>query len=427
MKPSPGRLAAARALVQLEQRGGHADEVYGRHAGGVEGAERRLGWALVLGVERNRTRIDHALNRHLSRRPRDLDPPVRAALRCAIFQIWALDRVPERAAVHQAVEVTRALGVPRAAGLVNAALRSLQRHPERAGDPGDPSIRHSIPRWILSRLPEGAAAAYNREPRLAIRPRTAGLAERLRAAGVEVEEPDPPLAHSGALLLAGGDPTALPGWAEGAFAVQDAAAQAVVRLLDPQPGERIVDACAAPGGKAFAIADAVGEGGRVLALDRSDERLAMLREEAIRLGCTRVDARTGDATAILPGPEHAGRYDRVLVDAPCSALGTLRRHPELRWQRRAGDLRQLAERQASLLTAAAAAVRPGGTLVYAVCSFAAEEGVGVVDGFLAREGAFERAPIDPCWGEARTVDGDLATSPEQGPWDAFYAAILRRR
>jgi 16S rRNA (cytosine967-C5)-methyltransferase len=426
MRPSPGRLAAARALVQLEQRGGHADEVYGRHATGVEGAERRLGWALVLGVERNRFLIDHSLNSHLSRRPRDLDPPVRAALRCAVFQIWELDRVPERAAVHQAVEVTRALGAPRAAGLVNAALRSLQRSPERAGAPRDEPTQHSMLPWILQRIGPGAAAAFNCEPSLAIRPRRAGLAEELAANGVDVVVPEPPVSTTAALLVPGRDPTSLPGWTEGWFAVQDAAAQAVVQILDPRPGERVLDACAAPGGKAFAIADVVGEGGQVVALDVSAERLEMLRGEATRLGLEWVDVQTGDALERLQSADHAGRYDRVLLDAPCSALGTLRRHPELRWQRRAVDLPRFANQQLDLLRAAAMAVRSGGTLVYAVCSFADEEGVGVIGRFLEQHPTFERVPIDTAWGAARTPVGDLKTSPIQGSWDAFYAAVLRR-
>ncbi|MDP7111400.1 MAG: 16S rRNA (cytosine(967)-C(5))-methyltransferase RsmB [Myxococcota bacterium] len=426
MRPSPGRLAAARALVQLEQRGGHADEVYGQHARGVEGAERRLGWALVLGVERHRFRIDHSLNRHLSRRPQELDPPVRAALRCAVFQIWELDRVPERAAVHQAVEVTRALGAPRAAGLVNAALRSLQRSPERAGEPRDEATIHSLLPWILKRMPMGAAAAFNREPSLAIRPRRPGLAEQLARDGVELAVPEPPLDNTGALLVAGRDPTGLSGWAEGWFAIQDAAAQAVVRLLDPQPGERVLDACAAPGGKTFAIADAVGEGGHVVALDVSAERLELLRSEAARLGLERVAVLAGDALRCLGTAEHEGKYDRVLLDAPCSALGTLRRHPELRWQRRPADLPRFAALQQSLLRAAAAAVKPGGTLVYAVCSFADEEGAEVVDRFVEQHLAFERVPIGAAWGGARTPVGDLLTWPTQGPWDSFYAAVLRR-
>lgn len=427
MSPSPGRLAAARALIDLEQRGGHADEIYGRHAGGVRDAERRLGWALVLGVERNRTRIDHALNRHLSRRPRELDPPVRAVLRSAVFQLWEMDRVPERAAVHQAVEVTRALGAKRAAGLVNAALRSLLRDPDRAGAPRDPWVRHSMPRWILSRMPPKSAAAFNTEPLLAVRPRRDDLAARWAGLGVKMVVTEPPLDRTGALLVRGGEPTALPGWDEGWFAIQDAAAQAVAQLVGAEPGESVLDVCAAPGGKALALADAVGPDGKIVAMDIAEPRLAMLREEAIRLGLVGVDTVVGDATELAPSAAHAGRYDRVLVDAPCSALGTLRRHPELRWQRRGTDLARFAAAQGELLATAAQAVRPGGRLVYAVCSFAPEEGEQVVEGFLGGGGDFEREPIGDGWGTARTDRGDLATHPAQGPWDAFHAAVLRRR
>ncbi len=426
MSPSPGRLAAARTLVDLEQRGGHADEVYGRHAGGVRGPERGLGWALVLGVERNRTSIDHALNRHLSRHPRDLDPPVRAVLRSAVFQLWRMDRVPDRAAVHQAVEVTKALGARRAAGLVNAALRSLLRHPDRAGEPEDPWVQYSMPRWILTRMPPDSAAAFNGEPVLAVRPRRPDLVDRWRELGVEVEPPPPPLDRTDALLVRGGDPTALPGWDEGWFAIQDAAAQAVALLVGAAPGESVLDLCAAPGGKTFALADAVGPPGRVVGIDISERRMSLLRTEAGRLGHEGVETLIGDALELAPAAPHRDGYDRVLVDAPCSALGTLRRHPELRWQRRGADLPRFATQQGELLGAAARAVRPGGRLVYAVCSFAPEEGEQVVESFLDGGGEFKRDPVAEDWGVARTDRGDLSTHPGQGPWDAFYAAVLRR-
>ncbi len=413
---SPGRLAAVRTLIELETRGGHLEVRLDAHGRGLAGAERRLAWTLALGVERRRTWLDHHLAPHLSRPPARLDPPIRAALRAAALEVLVLDRIPARATVHQAVEMTRALKLGRASGLVNAALRSLVRDPRRAGPPPDEAVAQSMPGWLLGRMPAGAAEAFNREPPLALRPRRDGLLDALREGGVEARE-----GPAGAVLVDGGDPTALPGWAEGWFAVQDAAAQAVVQLVGAGPGDHVLDACAAPGGKALALADVVGERGRVVAADRSGERLGAMDPERRRLGIAQVEARVAD---LRDGAE--GSFDAVLVDAPCSALGTLRRHPEIRWQRREDDLPRHAATQAALLDAAAPAVRAGGTLVYAVCTFSDEEGPRVVESFLAHHEAFRRVPIDPAWGAARTPAGDFASGPHQAPWDAFYAAVLRR-
>ncbi len=412
---SPGRLAAVRALLQLEARGGRADEVYEEHAVGVGGPERRLGWALILGVERNRYLLDHHLAAHLKRRMNKLDPPVRTVLRCGAYQMLWMDRIPARAAVHQSVETVRMLGLGQAAGFINGALRSLDRGPNRCGEPPNPSVALSMPEWLLKRLPEEAAAAFNDEPSLALRPRVPDLMGRLTKAGVDCW-PGP----AGAVLLSAVDPTSLPGWNEGWFAVQDAASQAVAQLVGACPGERVLDACAAPGGKALALADAVGPEGSVLAVDLDPQRLAMMESERARLGL-QVEARVGD---VCRGLDET--FDRVLVDAPCSAIGVIRRHPEIRWQRRPEELRRHAEAQARILAAAADLVRPTGRLVYAVCSFAAVEGPGVVESFLARKPEFSMDPIDESWGTARDPQGAFRSWPHLDSWDGFYAAVLRK-
>ncbi len=418
-RASRGRLAAARALQQLEERGGHVDRVLEPLLADVQGPERGLAWTLVLGVERGRSLLDHQLAPHVSRPLASLDPGVRAVLRCAALQLLHLDRIPDHAAVDQAVRCTRPLGLGRAAGLVNAVLRSLLRDPDRAGVPRDESVRLSMPRWILDRIPPGGAAAFNERAPLALRPRVPDLGPSLESAGVEVL-PGP----GGALLVpGGGDPTALPGWEEGWFAVQDAAAQAVVDLLGARPGERVLDACAAPGGKALAIADRVGPDGIVVAQDVDGDRLARLEGEGRRLRVEGVELRVADARA----PRRGELFDRVLVDAPCTALGTLRRHPEIRWQRRPGDPARMAERQREILEGAVAAVRPGGSVVYAVCTFAREEGRDVVAAVLAQHPELEPCPVSRRWGEARAGDGWFESWPRQAPWDAFQAAILRRR
>ena len=418
---TPGRTAAALALVQLETSGGFVEAAIEQHGAGLEGAERRLAFALVLDVERNRLLLDHHLAPHLSRRPMALDPVVRAALRCAAVQLLHMDRIPDRAAVHQAVEVVRALGSRRAAGLVNASLRSLVAAPDRCGPPPNPWTANSMPRWLLRRMPGFAAGHFNREAPLALRPRVDGLTRKLIAGEVYTLDAPPHVLATGARLVRAGDPTRLPGWDEGWFAVQDAASQAVVRMVDAREGDRVLDACAAPGGKALALADRVGGDGRVVALDIASDRLAAMDTEIQRLGIRNVEPRVGDATR---GVE--GTFDRVLVDAPCSAIGTLRRHPEIRWQRREGDLEASARRQIAILDGVCSALKPGGTLVYAVCSFALEEGAAVLRRFLAAHPEYQIHPADPAFGPAVASDGTFVSWPHDGPWDAFFAAVLVR-
>jgi 16S rRNA (cytosine967-C5)-methyltransferase len=238
------------------------------------------------------------------------------------------------------------------------------------------------------------------------------------------------LAREGLVLGRRGNPGLDPAFLAGLFTVQDEASQLVVALLDPQPGERILDTCAAPGGKATAIAERIGDAGRVVALDRHGRRLGLVERAARRLGLHNVQCNERDASHSLREVAGSTLFDRVLVDAPCSGLGTLRRNPDARWRVRPGDPARLAELQAAILHHAAAVVRPGGTLVYSTCTLLPEENEAVVGSFLERNANFAVVTGDRIPAEVRSVmtpEGYLCCLPHRDDADGFFAARLERR
>jgi 16S rRNA (cytosine967-C5)-methyltransferase len=353
--------------------------------------------------------------------------------------------VPDAAAVSQSVQLARATGLGRASGLVNAALRRLAREqaaialPALAADPiGHLVHALSFPKWIAERWirsfgPAEAAAlaaASNGAP-----PRTL-RANRLRggrdALVAELRERFPDasacrFAPDGLTLGRRGDPSADPAFRDGRMTVQDEASQLVVELLDPQPGERVLDACAAPGAKATAIAERVGPAGWVLACDRHERRLGLVARDAERLGLANVRVEVADATTAAERAD--ALFDRILVDAPCSGLGALRRNPDARWRVSPESIDALASLQRAILAAVATRLRPGGTLVYSTCTLSREENEDVIESTLARVPSLRRAPreaapqaLAPLIGD----DGALRCWPHRHDTDGFFAARLER-
>lgn len=409
---SPARVAAARALLDIE-RGAHSDHALAQHAPS-DGRERGLAWFLVLGALQRRGQIDAALRDRLSRPIESLDPPVRVALRLGTFE-KLFGRAAPHAVVHQGVEIVRAIGAPRAAGLVNAVLRRVEPAASLAEHDALDHPAWLVARWTERYGPEATCAwcEMNGTPAplaVALHPRAADLPGRWQREGLRVE----PARAAGAIVplaaLIIDPPGAVPeleGFDQGDFWVQDPAAVAVADLVRPQPGDRVLDACAAPGGKSARLAAA---GARVTSVDRAD-RLGLLDELNERLGL-QVERIEHDWLN-GPCPALVEPFDTVLVDAPCTGLGTVRRHPEIRWRRQLPDLLAAAERQRKILAAAATHVAPGGRLIYAVCSPEPEEGVQVVADFLQAHPAFEQHRA-------------LNTAPPQHDEDGHYAAVLTR-
>lgn len=394
-----------------------------RVVGGLSERDRRLAFELSAGVLRSRRALDGSLDL------RHADPRLHDILRLGAYQLHRLTRVPPHAAVSTSVELARETAGEPAARYVNQALRRLANTGSREW-----GVVPSHPEWIVARWQERFGPAEtralvewnDRKPSLALQP-VRWTADAIRAAliGAGFRVGDAPF---GAGLVVARErttphsplPSRLPGYPEGAFIVQDPAQALVVRFAAIEQGWCVYDACAAPGGKAVALALA---GAQVIAADARIARLRRLRETLTRTAVA-IPIVAADLLSAPTRPEH---WDAVLLDAPCSATGTMARHPDARWRLRPDGIDRLAQRQSALLDAAAALVRPGGVLVYATCSLEREENADQVEAFLVRRADFRRAPVTGAApAELLTAAGDLQALPQRHAIDGVYAARLVR-
>jgi 16S rRNA (cytosine967-C5)-methyltransferase len=457
---SPARWAAYVALAATREGADAASALARARRPLTDSRDRALAGEILLGVLRWRAALDHVLSHHARRPPEKIDPQVLDVLRIAAYQMLHLERVPAAAAVSDAVEMARRAGRSSAAGFVNAVLRALGRDGSRAPLPARPdaaslarpdgrdraldylSITLSHPRWLVARWLDRvgfeaaeAWARFNNEPApLTLRAnRLRGdrdtLARRLERHGVVVT---PSRYAPDGLVVRRGNPltTQTPIAGDGSFLVQDEASQLVAVMAGARPGEHILDTCASPGGKTVALANAVGETGLVAAADVRPKRIELLRETVRASGVGRVYILRLDLRQPLPVQ---ACFDAVLVDVPCSGLGTIRRDPDIRWRRSESDLSSLARAELAMLGEASAAVKPGGRLIYATCSSEPEENAEVVAAFLARHRAFTQrdprrdpalVPLLEAVAPVLDEQGALRTLPHAHGLEAFYAAIL---
>jgi 16S rRNA (cytosine967-C5)-methyltransferase len=444
-RPDSSRGVALEILVRVETRDAFADRLLDTlpDRARLEPRDRALVTELVLGTLRWQRRVDWALA-PVSRRPLpDLLPWLRALLRLTAYQLGFLDRIPPWAAVHEAVELAKLRRPPGAAAYLNGVLRALAAKrrpwPEPVGpDPVETlGVRASQPTWLVRRWwarygsdeTTALAHAMSAVPPLVVRanllrgPRAA-LVEALRQAGAGAGETR--FAPEGLVLERAGDLRELAPLRDGRATIQDEAAIMVGHALGPRPGETVADVCAAPGTKTTHLAALMSNQGRIVAADPHAGRLALLRAACARLGATIVEPRLADAGALAAalGPT----CDRVLVDAPCSNLGVLRRNPDAKWRRRPEDFAALGPTQLAVLAAAADLVRPGGVLVYATCSLEPEENEAVVQALRARRPDLEPDPLPPAVPEAcRAAPDVLRMAPHRHGSDGFTAHRLRRR
>jgi 16S rRNA (cytosine967-C5)-methyltransferase len=400
---------------------------------------------IVLGVLRRRASIDHAIAKAATRPLDDLDREVLTAIRIGAYALLFLDRVPDFASVDTAVALVKEAGRAKAAGFTNGVLRTLARErsallppPPVTGDVEALAVFRSHPAWWTRRLVDrfgwdrsDALLAANNEPAatvLAPWPAAGSattLTEALAGDGVLVEACR---FVPGALRVLSGVPQRTSAFREGAFWIQDEASQLAALLFGDAVGPLVLDACAAPGGKTLALAARTIEGGLVVAADRNARRLSRLTQNVRRLRTKNIAAVACDMSRPAP---MARPFDEVLVDAPCSGTGTLRRHPEIRWRLKPEALPVHGARQLQILSAAADLVRPGGRLVYSVCSIEPEEGEDVIGAFLADRPQFARAdPRSGLGAAARSKVGDdfaVRTSHLDDGMDGFFAVLLTRR
>ncbi|WP_218081782.1 16S rRNA (cytosine(967)-C(5))-methyltransferase [Anthocerotibacter panamensis] len=455
----PTTAAAPRTLAFLAlravQRGAFADVALDRalHPGGLSAPDRRLVTELVYGcVKRERT-LDALIDQLARKKTHQQPPDLRAILHLGFYQLRYLDHIPQAAAVDTTVELARQQKFGGLTGVVNGLLRQYLRLAAGGADPlvlpQDPIARlgvlYSFPDWILEvwlellglSQTEALCCWLNRTPHLDIRVNplratteqvqaaleTAGLSasarvglpQALRVEGREGLHPK--------RLSAVGPIPSLPGFTQGWWMVQDSSAQWVGHLLDPKPGEVVVDACAAPGGKALHLAELMGDEGTVWACDRSPARLKRLAHNAQRLGMHSLEVCVGDSRDL---PQFKGQADRVLLDAPCSGLGTLHRHADARWRQTPDSVQELAELQRTLLEEAASWVKATGTLVYATCTLHPAENERVIEDFLGRHPEWRVAVPELGAAVAATPEGWVKIWPQQQDMDGFFMVRLQR-
>jgi 16S rRNA (cytosine967-C5)-methyltransferase len=447
---APARSAAYEVLTAVSS--GRSDLstalAHARSALG-DARDRALATEIATGVQRWRATLDHLIVA-FSKRPLDrLDPEIVEILRLSAYQLLHLERVPAAAVVDDGVDLAKRAGKRSAAGLVNAVLRTLSRRRHALPLPGRPdgrdreaaldylSIALSHPRWLAARWYdrygfEASARwmAFNNEPApLTVRANILRITAQELSATLAVADvlTRPARYAPDGVIVESGPPLGDTGVDPGLFVVQDEASQLVALLARPAPGSRVLDACASPGGKTVALAAMVGRDGLVVAADLRRRRIRLLETTVARTGATNVRIVQGDLLQPLP---FTRPFDLVLVDAPCSGLGTLRRDPDIRWKRQEADLAVLSAHQRTMLCHAAEAVAINGRLVYATCSSEPEENEAVSDDFLRERPSFvavdprrDRAGIPP---EVVDGRGHLRTYPHVHGLEAFYGAVFER-
>ncbi len=438
--PAKARICAYAVIRRVSEQGAYADRALQTEADSLDARDRALAMRLAFGAIQRRATLDHLIERLAGRPVAKLDAPLLAALRLGLYEMLYTSGAPDRAVVADAVELAKLNGPRAAHGLVNAVLRRAAREGAGAllGDlsddtPEQAAVMHSHPKWI-ARLwweelgPQEARAllAADNEPgELALRVNTLVADPGAVAQALSVTlHTDPELPE--ALVVDGPfDLHASEVWRSGAVTAQSRAAMLVARALDPKPGERVLDLCAAPGGKSTHLAALMGDEGEVVAVERNPARAAALQDTARRLhaSCVRVDL----ADAALARREGAV-FDRVLVDPPCSGLGTLQSRPDLRWRVTPEQVREMASIQASILAAGAAALRPGGVLVYSTCTISPSENERQIEQFLDGNSEFE---LDDLTNDQTTHTHPRApklmlTLPHRERTAGFFIARMRR-
>lgn len=449
--PRSAREAALRALRDVDVKEAYANLALDHHLSGsrLEGRDRALATELAYGVTRRRASVDWAIAQVATRSIEQMDPWIRNILREAVYQILYMDRIPQSAAVDEAVELAKQYGHIGVAKFVNGVLRNLIRKlptlawPDPADDPDEAlAVAHSYPTWLVAHWRERYGQdeairlleAGNQVPPLTVRANRLKatreqVAEALAAEGVKTEptrySPQGLVIHD---LTSASYLDRLKAMKQGLFTVQDESSMLVAKVLDPQPGWTVIDVAAAPGGKSTHLAELMENQGQVIAVDIHAHKVELIVQNAQRLGAEIVQGVCMDAREL--GKAMPGRADAILCDVPCSGLGTLARRADARWRKTPAEVESLVPVQRAILESAAKALKPGGVLVYSTCTIHPDENQNLVEAFVADhpEFAFDDiwAHLPPSLSREGQAQGYVQLLPHIHGTDGFFMARLIR-
>ncbi len=446
-KNTNSRQLALEILQQIDRKNSYTDIALNRalNQTDLKPSDRSLCTELVYGIIRHQRTLDTLIDQLGKKKAQQQPPDLRRILHIGLYQLRYLNNIPPSAAVNTSVNLAKENKLNRLSGVVNGILRQYIRNRETKPDPlilsSDPikklAIYYSFPDWIIEtwlqqwgeETTEKLCHWFNQTPTIDIRinPLKTTLQTvqtQLTQVGVKVT-PLPPFPC--ALRLQGkiGPITTLPGFSQGYWSVQDTSAQLVSYLLDPQHGETIIDACAAPGGKTTHIAELMGDQGTIFACDRTPSRLKKVQENAQRLQLNSIQTIIGDSRHL---PQFSKRGDRVLVDVPCSGLGTLHRHPDIRWRQTPENVQELTSLQLEILSQAAQWVKPQGTLVYATCTLNPVENQDIIESFLSSHSHWYIEPpnVNWCFSSFVTSSKWIQMLPYKQDSDGFFMVKLKK-
>jgi 16S rRNA (cytosine967-C5)-methyltransferase len=442
------RALAVKVLSAVEQDGAYSNLELNRRLKEAElsAADAGLATELVYGTIARRNTIDYYLERFVAKGVVKLQPWVRSLLRISVYQIIYLDRIPEHAVVSEAVNLAKKLGHQGISGMVNGVLRNMIRNREQLHIPSHLpaaeriSLEHSHPLWMVERwirqygeaTTEAICRANNEPPAVSVRVNTTmttreKMMEEMVRSGAVVEASR--LSPDGILVRSGGNMALTSWYRDGLFSVQDESSMLVAEAVAPEEGQRVLDCCAAPGGKTAHMAEKMQDRGHIIANDVHAHKCELILEQAERLGLGCIDAVTGDALDLNKRYPEAS-FDRILLDAPCSGLGVIRRKPDVKWSKSASDIKDISSLQRELLDCVAPLLKPGGILVYSTCTIESAENEDMVADFLSRHPEYQAMETSN-WSQPETsswqaVNGGVQVLPQYAHSDGFYIARLTR-
>lgn len=443
------RELAMNVLTQVEQEGAYSNLLLNTalQKASLEKGDAGLATELVYGTISRLNTLDYFLDRFVKKGTAKLQPWVRALLRLSLYQIVYLDRIPDHAVVSEAVNLAKRRGHQGISGMVNGVLRSILRQkeelviPDNLSPADQISLRHSHPKWLVERwieqygedTAEAICKANNEPPAVSIRVNTTmisreALLEEMNSRGFEAVSSE--LSPYGIIVKSGGNMAHTEWYKDGMISIQDESSMLVAEVVDPEPGMRVLDCCAAPGGKTAHMGELMKDDGLIIANDLHAHKQKLIAEQAERLGLDRIKTVTGNALDLAQTYEPAS-FDRVLLDAPCSGLGVIRRKPDLKWVKTPEDIGEIASLQRELLQSVSTLVRPGGVLVYSTCTIEPGENEGAVAAFLADNPNFEVADnengsMSRIMKNALPKGGGVQILPQHFHSDGFYIVRLRR-